>query len=136
MCRCEKPLGNWSVFVIICQECINIGDFLIKPSLAGLDFTYAFQKFIKIIFTEVLSLFEPFVIQYKTFDNEVLQGFGGPDTKLRTLLAVDPVSDCNNDVKVVIFQPSFDVAPALLTNCFQNGNSCVPFQLPRIKNIS
>lgn len=52
----------------------------------------AFKEFVKVNLTKVFAMFKPFIVQYKALDNELPEGFGGPDAELGGLIAVYPVA--------------------------------------------
>lgn len=49
---------------------VNIGNFLIETPFTGPYFPNTFRGFTKVILAKELILLEPFIIQYKIFDDE------------------------------------------------------------------
>jgi len=49
---------------------VNIGNFLVETPFTGPYFPNMFWGFTNVIFAKELTLLEPFIIQYKIFDDE------------------------------------------------------------------
>lgn len=66
--------------VVIHAGGVNISYFLVEAPLRGADVLNAPQKLFKII-KRLVRVFQPLVIQHKTFDDEFPKPLRGPDTK-------------------------------------------------------
>src|ERR1700743_512325 len=98
----EKLPGYFRIiFVIDTALLIDIGYFKIQTPFAGADLPDALQQFIKVILAEVFTLFQPFIIQHKTFNNKLFKRFGGPYPALGCLETIYPVTDCDYSIKVI-----------------------------------
>ena len=87
----KKSLCDFGVRVIIHARRVNIRDFLVKTAFGGSDIPYAFKQFVEII--NLTGMFKPFVIHHKTFDQIFPQTLRGPDSKLRTAMGTDPITN-------------------------------------------
>jgi len=91
--RGEKILCDRRIFIIIRRKSVDICDLLVKPPLTCANFPDSLKEFLEIVFAEnSISLFEPFIIQNKSFDDVFLQGSGSPDAELGGLVGVDAVA--------------------------------------------
>lgn len=100
--RFKELLGYFSILAVICAALlIDIGYFKVKTPFICPYLPDTFQEFIKVIFANAFALFEPFIIQYKAFDNKLPKGFGGPNPKLSGLMAIYSVANGNNGIEIL-----------------------------------
>src|SRR5690606_18761713 len=125
--RFKKSMGDLRIFgVVNATLFVDISYFEVESALTGPDLSDAIQKFIEIILSEPTSLLQAFIIQYKAFNNEFAQHLSGPDSKLGGLIAIDPVTDCNDCIKVVKGgQVTFPIGGS----CFHFGNNSIFIEL-------
>lgn len=83
----------------------------------------------------MLALLEPLVFHDEALDDELAEGFGGPDAELGGLVAVDPVADSDDGVEVVVLHLPDNLPVAFGANYFHFGNSCLPLQLTRLEDV-
>jgi hypothetical protein len=115
----KELLRQGCLRAVIGREGVDVGDLLINAALAGADFPYALEQFVEIVLAEgVFALLEPLVVHDESLDDELAQGFGGPDAELGGLVAVDPVADSDDGVEVVVFGGVF---LPVRGSMFQNG---------------
>src|SRR6056297_1155742 len=117
-----KCMGNFSTRLIIDTAfSINVCNFLIKPSFACPDFPNPFEQFIEVILTKkFFPLFQPFIVENKTFNNKLFQGFGGPNSELCCLMRINPVPNGNNCIEIIEVRKVFLAVSGSYSNFSNN----------------
>jgi len=95
----EKVAGNFRPLVVIGGGCVNVFDLLVKILFRGPDVPDARQQFVKI---RAAACFQPLIIQGKAFDDKLSQPLGGPNAKLLAAQRLNPVTNRDDDIQVVI----------------------------------
>lgn len=123
----EKFPGDGGLGVVIDRSGVDVGDFLVKPPLAGPDLPDAFQQFLEIVSAKDLpALLQALVVHHEALDEELLERPRCPDPELGRLVAVDPVADGDDGVEVVetgLLRLGFSLHGTVGSGCFQNGNN-------------
>ena len=129
--RFKELLGNFSILAVInVALLVDVGYCKVKTPFTCPYLPDTFQEFIKVIFAKTLALFEPFIIQYKAFDNELPKGFGSPNPELGCLKAVYTLANGNNGIEIIKVQIPAHVPVALFLNYSNFSSSCCFLQFP------
>lgn len=75
------------------------------------------------------AFLEALVVQRPTLGEVIAEDAGSPLAELNGTAGVHPVADRDYRVEVVVLDLPRDLPVPLHSNCFQNGNSCLPFKL-------
>ena len=115
---CEKELRCLGSRIVVDAGGVDVQYFAPEDFFRGAYVPDACQQLFEVVATA--RLLEPVVVEGKTLDDKFLQCLGRPYTKLRCLIAVYPISNSNDGVKVIL---SGLVTFAIKSSCFQNGNN-------------
>ena len=131
-----EEFGTFSLCIIICTTlCINISYLLVVSAFRSADFTDAFQQIVKIILAEVLTLFQTFIIQDITLNDELLQYRSCPYTELGCLIAVHSITNSNDYIKIVEQRSTLNITLSLQLNLLNFSTSCLSLQFTRLINL-
>ncbi len=95
----KKPARHIRVRVIVDARGVDIEHLAPKNLFRGANIPNACQQFIEIV--APARLFEPIVVQGKTFDDVLPQPLGGPYTELGAAMGFDPVTHGNDDIQII-----------------------------------
>lgn len=116
-----RDLGFW--VVVDAALSVDVGDLLVETALACTDLSDPFEEFVEIIFAEFFALFESFVVENESFDNEFAEGFGRPDSEAGGFYGIDAVADGDDGVEVVKIYLAGDLSGAFGLNYSKYSNS-------------
>lgn len=134
--RGEELFGHGRIGAVVDRQRIDVCNLLVESPLAGSDFADALEQFVKVVLAkDLLSLLQALVVEHEAFDNELPQRLGGPDAKLRGLIAVHSVADSDNGVEVVVLHFTRNRPGTLRANYFHFGSSFLPAQLAGIEDV-
>ena len=86
---------------IVVDTCrVDVGDFLVKPPLGSADVLDPPCEFFEVI-EGLVGVFQAFVVECETFDDELPESLRGPNAKTGGHCAFDAIADRNDGVEVV-----------------------------------
>lgn len=123
-------LGGYGIIVNAAGK--NIQNFTIELLFGCANTAHPFDQFVKVV---LLSSFQTFVIDDEPFHQIFSQRFRRPNAKLCTAMRLDPVTDGNDDVQIVILNISCNRTLAFLLNCCKICNSCLSIQFAFLEYV-
>ena len=109
--------GRRSIGIVVHTGSVNVGDLLVKTAFTQAYLPDFSQQMFKVVLIEKCSVLHPLTVDHIATDCEVPQNRSRPLPEFRSPLAVDPVSDSDDHIQIVVFKITVNLAVALLANC-------------------
>ena len=101
--------------IVVDTGSVDVSDFLVKAPLGGADVLNPPQQLVEII-ERLVGIFQAFVVEDETLDDEFTQFLRGPDAKARGQGAFNAVADGDDGVEVVMLHRAGHLSVSLLSN--------------------
>jgi hypothetical protein len=88
--------------VVIDAGGVDVGDLLVKASLAEANFADFFEQPFEIILAKERAILHALLVEHIALDGEFAQHLGGPLAKLGGPHRIDPVADGDDGIEVVV----------------------------------
>ena len=99
--RLEKTDTDLLRGIVINARRVDVRDLLVKPPLGSADILNPARQLLEIV-EWLVRIFQPLVVENKSFDDVFPQPLRGPDAELRAAIRLHPVANGNDHVEVVV----------------------------------
>ena len=132
----EEAPGRRGVTVVVDAGGVDVGDLLVEAPLGQADLADLLQQALEVVLAQEAAVLHARPVDDVAPDGKVAQHLSGPLAELSGPHRVDPVTNRDDGIEVVVVDAARHLPGALGSNYPESPDSCLPLQLAGGKNVA